>query len=192
MSQSLKRVQAALQAAGVQAEILGFEQDTRTAAQAAGMAGCALDQIVKSIVFRGETSGHVALFLTAGGNQVSPDKASAVAGEALGKADAARSQSSETRANAISVRLELQADCFAGVWARAAQDKLGVLEPGDIAEAMNAASKIGDDTLQRNAGRTPMPDSFTHGTSAQRQRWFNAGYQNGQVNACDTFGATNL
>ena len=89
MSQSLKRVQAALQAAGVQAEILGFEQDTRTAAQAAGMAGCALDQIVKSIVFRGETSGHVALFLTAGGNQVSPDKASAVAGEALGKADAA-------------------------------------------------------------------------------------------------------
>ena len=110
----------------------------------------------------------------------------------LGKADAARSQSSETRANAISVRLELQADCFAGVWARAAQDKLGVLEPGDIAEAMNAASKIGDDTLQRNAGRTPMPDSFTHGTSAQRQRWFNAGYQNGKVDACDTFSATNL
>ena len=88
MSKSLKRVQAALQAAGVQADILGFEQDTRTAAQAAEMAGCALDQIVKSIIFRGETSGHVKLFLTAGGNQVSPDKASAVAGEALGKADA--------------------------------------------------------------------------------------------------------
>ncbi|MDE3029275.1 MAG: YbaK/EbsC family protein [Paracoccaceae bacterium] len=88
MSKSLKRVQAALQAAGVQAEILGFDQDTRTAAQAAEMAGCALDQIVKSIIFRGEASGHVKLFLTAGGNQVSPDKASAVAGEALGKADA--------------------------------------------------------------------------------------------------------
>ncbi len=99
----------------------------------------------------------------------------------LGKANAARAKMTEAASNAVSVRIELQADCFAGLWAREAQDRLGTLEKGDIAEAMNAASKIGDDTLQKNAGRRPMPDSFTHGTSAQRQKWFGIGYDFGAV-----------
>lgn len=88
MSKSLKRVAAALEAAGVDTTIVAAQEDTRTAAQAAAVAGCEIDQIVKSIIFRGETSGHVRLFLTAGGNQVSPEKASALAGEPLGRADA--------------------------------------------------------------------------------------------------------
>lgn len=88
MSKSLKRVAAALEAAGVTAEILEMPGETRTAEQAAAAAGCALDQIVKSIIFRGEETGHVVLFLTAGGNRVSPAKASTVAGQPLGKADA--------------------------------------------------------------------------------------------------------
>ena len=86
----------------------------------------------------------------------------------------------------------MQADCFAGVWARHASEKLGTLEDGDIEEAMNAAARIGDDTLQRNAGRRPMPDSFTHGTSDQRQRWFATGYRSGDMANCDTFGASRL
>jgi len=89
MSKSLKRVAAALDAAGVSAEILEMGAETRTAEQAAEAAGCALDQIAKSIIFRGEDSGHVVLFLTAGGNRVSAEKASGVAGQPLGKADAA-------------------------------------------------------------------------------------------------------
>ena len=88
MSKSLKRVRAALEAAGVATEVAEMPSETRTAQQAADAAGCALDQIVKSIIFRGEASGEAILFLTAGGNQVDPGKASAVAGEALGKADA--------------------------------------------------------------------------------------------------------
>lgn len=88
MSKSLKRVKAALEAAGLATEIVEAQEDTRTAAQAAAVAGCEIDQIVKSIIFRGETSGHVRLFLTAGGNQVSAEKASAIAGEPLGRADA--------------------------------------------------------------------------------------------------------
>ena len=88
MSKSLNRVKAALEAAGLTVDILATEEDTRTAAQAAAVAGCALDQIVKSIIFRGESSGHVRLFLTAGGNQVSAEKASALVGEPLGRADA--------------------------------------------------------------------------------------------------------
>ena len=88
MSKSLKRVKAALEAAGVTVDLREMAAETRTAAQAAAAAGCALDQIVKSIIFRGEASGHVRLFLTAGGNQVSAAKAGALAGEALGKADA--------------------------------------------------------------------------------------------------------
>ena len=88
MSKSLKRVAAALEAAGVTSDILEMPGETRTAEQAAAAAGCALDQIVKSIIFRGEETGHVVLFLTAGGNRVSPAKASAVAGQPLGKADA--------------------------------------------------------------------------------------------------------
>lgn len=88
MSKSLARVRAALNAAGLKAEILEMADGTRTAEDAARAAGCAVDQIVKSIIFRGETSGHVVLFLTAGGNRVSAEKASAVAGQRLGKADA--------------------------------------------------------------------------------------------------------
>ncbi len=94
--------------------------------------------------------------------------------------------------NAVSVRVELQADCLAGLWARAAHEKFGSLERGDVAEAMNAARQIGDDTLQKNAGRRPMPHTFTHGTSAQRQRWFYRGFESGELAACDTFGARQL
>ncbi len=93
MSKSLKRVIAALEAAGIAAEVLEYQEDTRTAAQAAAAADCALDQIVKSILFRGAASGRLLLFLTAGGNQVDPDAAGALAGEALGKAEAAQIRS---------------------------------------------------------------------------------------------------
>lgn len=94
--------------------------------------------------------------------------------------------------NRLSVMQELQADCFAGIWANRADSMNQVLEPGDIQEAMNAAEAIGDDTLQRQAGRSVMPDSFTHGTSAQRQRWFMKGYQTGDPIECDTFSARTL
>lgn len=110
----------------------------------------------------------------------------------LGQANRIRGQVSEAESNAISVRIELQADCLSGIWARAAQAKFGSLERGDIAEAMNAAKQIGDDTLQRNAGRVPQPHTFTHGTSEQRQRWFATGYESGDVRACDTFGTDDL
>ncbi|MEO0943814.1 MAG: neutral zinc metallopeptidase [Pseudomonadota bacterium] len=110
----------------------------------------------------------------------------------LGRANQIRAQSSQSDANAISVRIELQADCYSGVWARLAQARFGSLERGDIAEAMNAAKRIGDDTLQRSAGRVPQPHTFTHGTSEQRQRWFATGYETGDVRQCDTFGARNL
>lgn len=94
--------------------------------------------------------------------------------------------------NKLSVMQELQADCFAGVWANRADGMSQILEPGDIQEAMNAASAIGDDTLQRQAGGRVVPDSFTHGTSAQRQRWFMKGYQSGDPVQCDTFSARTL
>ncbi|WP_417809272.1 neutral zinc metallopeptidase [Thioclava sp.] len=110
----------------------------------------------------------------------------------LGKVNDLRAQSSAAQSNALSVRIELQADCFAGIWARAAQDEIGTIEPADIAEAMNAAARIGDDTLQREAGRAVMPDSFTHGSSVQRQRWFQQGYQSGDLRQCDTFSVRNL
>lgn len=103
-----------------------------------------------------------------------------------------RQQVSKADSNAISVRVELQADCYSGIWARHAEARFGSVEPGDIAEAMNAAKQIGDDTLMRNAGRTPMPHTFTHGTSEQRQRWFATGYEQAQLAACDTFGTDNL
>jgi len=108
------------------------------------------------------------------------------------KVDAARSRMSQTQANAVSVRVELQADCFAGVWAHHSQQSKQWLDPGDIESAMNAAAKIGDDALQRSAGRAVVPDSFTHGSSAQRQRWFNAGFKSGNVQSCDTFNAQSL
>ena len=108
------------------------------------------------------------------------------------KVEAARSHMNQTQANALSVRVELQADCFAGVWANHSQQSKHWLDPGDIESAMNAAAKIGDDALQRSAGRAVVPESFTHGTSAQRQRWFNAGYKGGTVKGCDTFSTSNL
>ncbi|MEM7720603.1 MAG: neutral zinc metallopeptidase [Pseudomonadota bacterium] len=110
----------------------------------------------------------------------------------LGQAHRLRSQLNERESNAISVRIELQADCFSGVWARQAEARFGSLERGDIAEAMNAAKQIGDDALQRNAGRVPSPHTFTHGTSEQRQRWFATGYQTSDVQACDTFGTDRI
>ncbi len=110
----------------------------------------------------------------------------------LGQANRMRGQVAEAEANAISVRVELQADCFSGIWAREAQAAFGSLERGDIAEAMNAAKQIGDDTLQRNAGRVPQPHTFTHGTSEQRQRWFARGYETGDLRQCDTFSAERL
>ena len=109
----------------------------------------------------------------------------------LGQANDLRGRVSEAESNAISVRVELQADCLAGIWGREVQAQFGAIEPGDFEEAVNAARQIGDDTLQRNAGRVPMPDSFTHGTSAQRSKWFQIGLQSGQLSACDTFAANN-
>jgi predicted metalloprotease len=108
-----------------------------------------------------------------------------------GKMDQMRGQVSKVEYNALSVRLELQADCFAGVWANHAQRARAILEQGDVEEAMNAAAKIGDDALQGGSGKI-VPESFTHGTSAQRARWFNNGLQQGSVKACDTFSARNL
>ena len=110
----------------------------------------------------------------------------------LSKANQIRRQVSTEQSNAISVRIELQADCYSGIWARHAKERFGSIERGDIAEAMNAAKQIGDDTLQRNAGRRVMPHTFTHGTSEQRQRWFRTGYESGDVDACNTFGTDNL
>jgi len=95
-------------------------------------------------------------------------------------------------ADGLSVRLELQADCFAGVWANKSQQQLQWLQPGDIESALNAASQIGDDTLQREARGTVVPDSFTHGSSAQRVKWFKTGFEAGDINACDTFHAQAL
>lgn len=90
------------------------------------------------------------------------------------------------------MRQELQADCFAGVWANHAQQRLNWLEPGDVEEALNAANAIGDDHLQRQARGTVMPDSFTHGSSAQRVRWFKLGFESGSPGKCDTFKAQTL
>ncbi|MFG0381287.1 neutral zinc metallopeptidase [Pseudomonas sp. zbq_18] len=94
--------------------------------------------------------------------------------------------------NGLLVRQELQADCFAGVWANNAQQRLNWLEPGDVEEALNAANAIGDDRLQKQSRGTVMPDSFTHGTSAQRVRWFKVGFESGQPGRCDTFAAARL
>jgi len=110
----------------------------------------------------------------------------------LGKANEIRRQVSPADSNAISVRIELQADCFSGLWARRAEARFGSIDPGDIEEAMVAARQIGDDTLQRTAGRVPQPHTFTHGTSEQRMRWFYEGYRTGDISACDTFAATRL
>ncbi|MDI4634496.1 neutral zinc metallopeptidase [Pelomonas sp. V22] len=103
------------------------------------------------------------------------------------KMEAARGRVSEREYKALSVRLELQADCLAGVWAYHSQKGKGWLEQGDIEEALNAASQIGDDTLQRQAGRAVVPESFTHGSSAQRVAWFKRGLEAGEMKLCDTF-----
>jgi predicted metalloprotease len=93
---------------------------------------------------------------------------------------------SEEQANAYSVRVELQADCYAGVWANYAGQK-NLLDSGDIEEALNAAEQIGDDTLQKRMQGYAVPKTFNHGTSAQRQTWFERGYESGNPNDCDTF-----
>ena len=107
-----------------------------------------------------------------------------------GQVDTARQRGTEAQANAMSVRLELQADCFAGVWAKLAQGEQGWrLEEGDIETALNAASQIGDDTLQRKSRGTVVPESFTHGSSQQRVTWFKRGFETGTVKQCNTFEA---
>jgi predicted metalloprotease len=108
------------------------------------------------------------------------------------KVAALRQGGNERQANAASVRLELQADCFAGVWAFHANRSRSILENGDVEAALTAATAIGDDTLQRQSQGTVVPDSFTHGTSAQRVRWFKQGIENGKFEQCDTFNARQL
>lgn len=110
----------------------------------------------------------------------------------LSQANAARQRMNKADSNRVSVMIELQADCYSGIWARYAQDRLGTLEQGDLKEAINAAKQIGDDTLQRNAGQRPNPHTFTHGTSQQRQNWFTKGYKSADLAQCDTFNARNL
>jgi uncharacterized protein len=105
------------------------------------------------------------------------------------KAQAMRNRLNETEANRLSVMMELQADCLAGVWAHHADRTRQVLEPGDIEEALNAASSIGDDRMQRQARGYVTPDSFTHGSSAQRVRWFKRGFETGNIGQCNTFQA---
>jgi len=109
-----------------------------------------------------------------------------------GKVDSARQRLSEKEGNAASVRLELQADCFAGVWAYHTNQAKQIIEQGDVESALNAASAIGDDALQRQARGVVVPDSFTHGTSEQRVRWFTRGLQTGSVEQCNTFEARAL
>ena len=105
---------------------------------------------------------------------------------------AARRRTDERQANALSVRQELQADCLAGVWAHHAQRARDILEEGDLEEALNAAAAIGDDQLQQRSRGRVVPDSFTHGSSRQRVRWFGRGFESGEVRACDTFQAAEL
>jgi predicted metalloprotease len=105
---------------------------------------------------------------------------------------ARQSARNEVQANQYSVRLELQADCYAGVWAHHADGANRILEAGDVDEAMRAAAAIGDDALQKQAQGYAVPDSFTHGTSQQRVRWFKQGLSIGDVNKCDTFNTANI
>ena len=109
-----------------------------------------------------------------------------------GKVDSMRQRLSETEANALSVRVELQADCFAGVWAYHTNEAKQIIEQGDVESALAAASAIGDDALQRQSRGEVVPDSFTHGSSAQRVRWFKRGLETGSVEQCNTFEARQL
>lgn len=101
-------------------------------------------------------------------------------------------QRNPSQANALSVRMELQADCFAGLWARRADQARNILESGDVEEGLNAATAIGDDTLQKKSQGYVVPDAFTHGSSAQRVRWFKRGLDSGDLRQCDTFSADTL
>ena len=105
----------------------------------------------------------------------------------LGRVQQLRGRADQAAGNALQVRVELQADCLAGLWARRAQDARQILEDGDIEEGLAAAAAVGDDRLQRRAQGQVVPESFTHGSSAQRVRWFKAGLESGQLEACDTF-----
>ncbi|WP_338550132.1 KPN_02809 family neutral zinc metallopeptidase [Roseovarius phycicola] len=107
----------------------------------------------------------------------------------LPEVNRARQAAGQTEANALTVRLELQADCLSGIWAKAVG---GLMEPGDLEEALNAARMIGDDHLQKRAGKVPQPHTFTHGTSEQRSRWFATGFQTGDMRSCDTFSTNRL
>jgi hypothetical protein len=109
----------------------------------------------------------------------------------MAKASQLEQSSSQTAANRVSVRVELQADCYAGIWARSAQNE-GIVEVGDVDAALRAAAAVGDDNLQRQAQGYVVPDSFTHGTSDERSRWFKQGFERGTLQACDTFGAQQL
>jgi hypothetical protein len=109
-----------------------------------------------------------------------------------GKVHSMKQRVSKVEGNQLSVRLELQADCFAGVWANRADKARNLLEAGDVEEALNAASAIGDDRLQRQSRGTVVPESFTHGTSEQRQRWFRTGLESGNPDSCNTFDAARL
>ncbi|MDO5288215.1 MAG: neutral zinc metallopeptidase [Pseudomonadota bacterium] len=108
------------------------------------------------------------------------------------KVDGMRGRISQTQQNQLSVRMELQADCYAGIWAAHSQQAKNWLEQGDLEAAINAAERIGDDALQKQSQGYVVPDSFTHGSSAQRQRWFTQGYKTGSVQACDTFSVQTL
>jgi predicted metalloprotease len=110
----------------------------------------------------------------------------------MAKVDAARERASKSQANALSVRVELQADCYAGVWAFHANQSRSILESGDVESALAAATAIGDDALQKQAQGYVVPDSFTHGTSEQRVRWFKKGIDSGQMASCNTFEAKQL
>ena len=108
------------------------------------------------------------------------------------KVRAAQQRASQEEQNALQVRMELQADCFAGIWANHTQRSRDWLETGDIEEGLRAAAAVGDDMIQKRAQGYVVPESFTHGSAEQRQRWFNRGFENGQVNSCDTFAARSL
>jgi uncharacterized protein len=113
----------------------------------------------------------------------------------LGIADqveALKQRIGETQANALQIRMELQADCFAGIWANRAQESKDIIEPGDIEDALRAASAIGDDRIQKQTQGYVVPDAFTHGSSEQRVRWFKRGYQSGKLDACDTFNTDDI
>jgi len=105
----------------------------------------------------------------------------------MGKVQSQRQRMSERQYNRLSVRLELQADCYAGIWARQSQQAKGWLEQGDVEEGLNAASQIGDDTMQMRSEGTVVPDAFTHGSSKQRVHWFRVGMESRQLSDCDTF-----